>query len=113
MNTETLLAISLPIGLFLAVFYTFLKGRRQTRTIPLYPPPRGTKWEINTDYLPGTIELRLMRRFPLTGEIEHKAVYATSNEELTDREVWNYSKRIAEEHEHKRRKIRITETPPQ
>ena len=113
MNIELLLVISLPIGLFLVALYTFLKGQRQTRAILLYPPPRGTKWEINTDYLPGTIELRLMRRFPLAGEIEHVAVYATSNEELTDREVWNCSKRIAEEHEDRRRKIRITETPPQ
>lgn len=113
MNTETLLAIAPPLGLFLAALYVFLKEPRQTRAIPLYPPPRGTKWEINTDYLPDTIELRLMRRFPFIGELIHAAVYSTSNEELTDREVWSYSKRIAEERERRRCKIRITETPPQ
>lgn len=114
MNMETLLAIASPIGLFLAALYFFLKKPRQTRTIPLYPPPRGTKWEINTDFLPRRINLRLMGRFPLTGEVAYRAEYATSNDALTDREVWNYSKRLAEEYEYKHNcKIRITETPPQ
>ena len=84
------------------------------RTIPLYPPPRGTKWEIDTSLMPRRIKLRLMRRFPLTGEVAYMAEYATSNEELTDREVWSYSRRLVKEYECKHNyKIQTTKTPPQ
>lgn len=113
MNIVMLLAISPLLGYLLVIIYAIWKASRKKRTISLYPPPRGTKWEINTDLMPRRIELRLMRRFPLAGEVAHIAEYATSNEELTDREVWNYSKRIAEEHERRNCGIRITETPPQ